>query len=630
MIENTTGLLRYTRNDKDYAPNDTSKIGHYFLIALLLFQVGCTSRPPARTVGQKMDGILQEGAAENHIIERAGPAKLNMTDNVKNALMPNLLATEQRRNLPKLEKRFDVFADQVPAQTFFLSLAQDTPYNIAVHPSVTGNISLQLKKVTMMEVLETTRTLYGYDFRQIRDKIDILPATLQTRAFPINYLDLQRGGSSAIRVTAGGLSSSSGSGSSSNSGGAFQSSTTNGTQGTGSAPIINSKIETTSTSDFWSELKVSLETIIGGGEGRKVAISPHASLVVVQAMPDELRKVEDFLAKAELSLNRQVILDAKILEVQLLDSFQAGINWASIGKRFRVAEFGGDVAANQLTTDATFPFLNTNSITDTKTFTNPTGFDAALNPGAFGGVFALALNYRDLTSFVELLGAQGKVKVLSSPRVSTMNNQKALIKVGTDKFFITNVTTNTTTAANGITSNFPTVTFDSFFSGIALDVTPQISNIDEVTLHIHPTISDVVDDTKTFTLNGTTQSVPLAASHVRESDSIVRAKNGQMVIIGGLMQDKQFDLKEGVPILKDLPIVGNMFRHRSKNGLKSELVILLRPIVVGNKTWGEQLDEEADRMLKINQEIINEDNKYKCQGRGCNYLNQEIINDQHK
>jgi MSHA biogenesis protein MshL len=578
----------------------------FLVVTFLLGNGGCSSSPASRTTSEKMAAVIEKATDENHAIERQ--AFPNMASSVKNALMPNMLATQERRHLPKVEKRFDVFAEEVPAKTFFLSLAQDTPYNIAVHPDVSGKISLQLKKVTLFEVLETLRTMYGYDFKQMRQRIEISPAVLQTRAFQINYLDLQRGGKSQIRVAAGGLNSNN----QSNGG----TGSTN-PQNNNSTPILNSSIETNTNSDFWGELKNSLETIIGGGAGRKVAISPHSSLVVVQAMPDELRKVEEFLAKAELSLNRQVILDAKILEVQLHDGFQAGINWASIGRRFRMAQFNGTSINTAIGMDESLPLDSTNLLNNTRNFTGPDGLDTELNPGSFGGVFALALNYKDLSAFVELLSSQGKVQVLSSPRVSTMNNQKALIKVGTDKFFITNVTTNTTTAANGSTSNFPTVTFDSFFSGIALDVTPQISSLDEVTLHIHPTISDVVDDTKSFTLNGTSQSVPLAASHVRESDSVIRAKNGQMVIIGGLMQDKVTDLKQGVPVLKDLPLLGNIFRHRVKTNAKSELVILLRPTVVANKTWGDTMDEERERIHKLNQEVMNEENKYHCKGNGC-------------
>lgn len=228
------------------------------------------------------------------------------------------------------EKRFDIVADQVPAQTFFLSLVEDTHYNITVHPLVQGKISLQLKKVTIPQILETIQNVYGFDYRQTAQGIEILPATLQTRAFPVNYLDISRNGKSSLQVSASSLSAE--------------------------AADASSEVKTNSTSDFWKELRTAVETIIGSAEGRKVAISPLSSLIIVQAMPDELRRVEDFLKKAQLSLNRQVILEAKIIEVQLNEAYQAGINWGLISGRLSAAQMGSSEVINGIgATGGNFP-----------------------------------------------------------------------------------------------------------------------------------------------------------------------------------------------------------------------------------------------------------------------------------
>lgn len=603
-----------------------TKIVRLIAISSLLTLVGCQLSVEKRR--SSMDAIqleLQEAKERNQFISKKG--SLRLPDEIRAALMPNPQGSVGK-NIPLLEKRFDLFADQVPSRTFFLSLVEDTPYNITVHPNVEGKISLQLKKVSIPEVLETVRNVYGYDFRQTTQGIEVLPATLQTRSFHVNYLDVNRGGQSETQVSAGTLKSSTSSSSGSSSSGSANTSSSasdsssqsgGGSSGSGSSggQGINSKITTRSKADFWSELQIAVEAIIGTGEGRKVAISPLSSLIVVQAMPDELKKVEEFLKSAELSLNRQVILEAKIIEVELNDSFQAGINWSLVNGRIQSTLFGGDVIRNGIGQGSSFPIPEGGSSSPINVQPGKAASNAANNVNPFGGIFALTTNFRNLGAFIESLGAQGKVHVLSSPRVSTMNNQKALIKVGSDRFFVTNVST-TSTATTATTAQ-PTsnVTFDSFFSGIALDVTPQVNENGVVTLHIHPTISSVEDDTKNITVNGQSQSYPLAKSSVRESDNMVQARNGEMVIIGGLMQNQTSDLKEGIPILKDLPLLGNAFRHTVQTTKKSELVILLRPIVVESKTWANKLDETSDRFRRLEEEEARDENKFHCKGPNC-------------
>jgi MSHA biogenesis protein MshL len=218
---------------------------------------------------------------------------------------------------------------------------------------------------------------------------------------------------------------------------------------------------------------------------------------------------------------------------------------------------------------------------------------------AFGGVFTLALELGDFTSFIELLKTQGNVQILSSPRVSTMNNQKAVIKVGSDEFFVTEIETQNVTSATA-TTIAPDITLTPFFSGIALDVTPQISESGEVTLHVHPSISEVVDQQKTVIIGNIQQQLPLALSTVRETDSIVRAKSGQVVVIGGLMQDVIDDRDAKTPVAGDIPLLGNLFKHKKHNTVKSELVILLRPIVVeDNAQWRGELEKSAEYIKRV-------------------------------
>ncbi len=184
--------------------------------------------------------------------------------------------------------------------------------------------------------------------------------------------------------------------------------------------------------------------------------------------------------------------------------------------------------------------------------------------------------------------------MLSSPRVSTMHNQKAVIKAGSDEFFVTGVSSNTTTGT--ATTTTVDVELTPFFSGVALDVTPQISDDGDVLMHIHPTVSDVTDQQKELSVRGQTDSLPLALSQIRESDSIVRAHSGQVIVIGGLMRQTRHEQDYKTPLLGDIPGLGKLFRSERKQNSTVELVILLRPLVVDDNAWPQIVKDETDRV----------------------------------
>jgi MSHA biogenesis protein MshL len=513
-------------------------------------------------------------------------AQHQVPDNISQALLGNGGSAQD----PVEEtQRFDISVHSVPARAFFLGLVADAGVNVVAHPEIEGVISLDLNDVSVEEVLDVVRDVYGYEYRYRNGIYSIYPRKLRTEIFPINYLDVQRVGVTDTSVLIGNINSNSSGGSrggnqgsQSNSGSSEQSANLLGYldsagEGDGEGISPGSRVQTLSKTDFWNNLHKTLVGIIGGeADGRMVMANAQSGMVVVRALPRELSVIREFLERSELSVKRQVVLETKILEVQLNDNYESGINWGAISGELTLQN---TVAGEDSISEVLFG-----------------------NSGSAETFFSSVLQVTDLSKLVSLLDRQGNVQVLSSPRISTVNNQKALIRVGSDEFFVTGISNSTTANAAAVTST-PDIELGSFFSGISLDVTPQIADNGEVILHVHPIVSTVQDQLKEIQVGDDNFSLPLALRDVRESDSIVRASSGQVVVLGGLMQESSsgVDTKRG--FLGNIPVVNVLFKHKKKVAVKTELVILMRPIVVDNDAWQEELRRGAERMGLITDEV---------------------------
>ncbi len=544
----------------------------------MLLLAGCAAPDSKIQAGDSIRNTMNQAAQNQKSVQPSKP------DAVNNALLPPLAAGMPLLDSKSLDTKFDLTVNNTPASQVFMSIVSGTRYSMLLNPDVSGNISLNLKDVTVFDALEAIREMYGYDYKIEGTRIYIQPLTLQTRIFQVNYLTGDRKGNSSLRVISGSVSDNP---MASNMPGAVPGMMPSsvplptGASGAG-ASQESSKVTMTNNSDFWEELQKSLVAIVGTDKGRSVVISPMSGVIVVRAMPDELRNIAAFLKASQISVERQVVLEAKIVDVQLSDSYQSGVNWGAF-KNGPNSSF----SAGQISPGATV--ANSGTLTNGLTTVSPGNLSVApsVPPGQTAGtLFGLAFQTSNFASLLNFLETQGSVQVLSSPRIATLNNQKAVLKVGTDDFFVTNVSTGILTTGVTTTS-IPNVTLQPFFSGIALDVMPSIDDNGDIILHVHPSVSQVTTVTKVVDLGGSNGSIsmPLASSAVSETDSIVRTRNGQIVAIGGLMSQNSTKEDSGLPGMPK-----SVFGQTSQQNAKRELVILLKATIIGSdRDWSEDI-----------------------------------------
>lgn len=547
---------------------------HLCLISAAVLTAGCTSYRHPEPV-QAKDALRHAMTEQNK-----GGALTSVPKSVQSELL-QLNRPPQAISMP--EPRLRIAAHDVDAVEFFGSLFKGSRYSVAVHPGVAGQISVELKDVTLTEVLAVVGDMYGFDVQRKGNVFHVYPAGLRTETIPVNYLMMSRRGLSRTSVSTGGVTANDNNGNSNsfdNANNSTNNSTSNrSSNGNSNSDSNGTRIETDTNSDYWTDLRDTLQTLIGSGDGRAVITSPQAGLVTIRAYPKELKAVREFLNQSESHLKRQVVLEARILEVALNEGYEQGVDWSGLSASWdgnKGITGGGSAAPSQLPTTPNQIF------------------------SALGGGAGFKISDGNFNVAVNLLKTQGDVNTLSSPRVTATNNQKAVIKVGTDEYFVTNASTTITTNSSGVSDKTPNVELTPFFSGIALDVTPQIDEEGKVLLHIHPSVIDTEEQNKVIDM-GTTGGkleLPLAKSSIRESDTVVQANNGDIIVIGGLMKTDKQEIVSKVPLLGDIPWVGEAFTNRRESTKKVELVILLKPTVVEKDTWQNELQRSSELLDK--------------------------------
>jgi general secretion pathway protein D len=441
----------------------------------------------------------------------------------------------------------------VPVDELLFALARDAKLNIDIHPKIEGNVTINAINQTLPQMLERIAKQVNLRYQIDGKLMTISPDLPYLRLYKVNYVNMSRESTSQITVatqiesTGGGINQSGGSGSSGSSG---------QSGGNNSTTLITNK----SNNRFWETLEKNILAILVGGDTtnpretketikNKVIVNSESGIMTVRATHKQHKEIQRLLDQVLISAQRQVLIEVTIAEVQLGDKYQAGIDWQRIDGDFTYAQ--SMMGVNLEST----PFYSFS-------YTNP--------DSKFGNIFAK----------MRLLEQFGTVKVLSSPKIMALNNQTAILKVVDNIVYFTtevNITSNENLSREIFTTEINTVPV-----GFVMSVTPQISENDVVILNIRPTISRIIgfkdDPNPVLAQAGTTSKIP--EIQVREIESIMKINNGDIAVIGGLMQDVTDQNTRSIPVLSQIPLIGDLFTYREDKYTKTELVIFLRPVVV--------------------------------------------------
>ncbi|HMM46432.1 MAG TPA: secretin N-terminal domain-containing protein [Thiobacillaceae bacterium] len=524
---------------------------------------------------------------------------------------------------------YTVVVNEVPVKDLLFSIARDTQYNIDLHPGISGKVSLNAVQEPLPAILDRIARQAGLRYEMNGRTVSIMPDTPYVRTYAVNYVNVARNMTSSVGVAAQIASTGSGTGVA---GGGLGTMGTGSSSGFGTAGGGNSSTTTVSSkseNDLWAVLADNIRTILAGtravtqsgeeraarldaeraarservsqaeaaskagagaadlfstafagagaGDGQHdVAVNPVAGTVAVLGTARQQELVQQYLDRVMQSAQRQVLIEATIVEVTLKDQYRAGIDWSkalqgTTGWTINTVGAGTSAFAGALA-----PFVQA-------TYTNPgsNGFSAA----------------------IDLLESYGDARVLSSPKLMALNNQTALLKVVNNLVYFSIDVQAGTTSATGVvlTPSTYTTTAHTVPVGIVMSVTPQISDHGQVSLTVRPTITrkvgEVADPNPALGIgsNRITNAVPLI--QVREMESLLQVRSGQTVILGGLIQDDSNRARDGVPGLSRPEGFGALFGQHERSDSQTELVIFLRPIVVSDPTLEGEALGRFERLL---------------------------------
>jgi MSHA type pilus biogenesis protein MshL len=449
-------------------------------------------------------------------------------------------------------RRYTLVMAGADARELFLSLARENDFNLVLSPEVSGTVTMDIKEATAEELMDEVCGMLGCRAVFGGNTVRVAPEKRATRVFPVDYLLTGRTGSGSLMAS---TSTSGGGGGGGSAGG-----TSAGSSTTSSESQSTNTIVTEEKGDFWGGLAEEIGALLSPGGG-KVVVNRTSGTVTVTDYMANVEQVERYLRMIEARVRTGVVIETRIMEVTLDDSTKYGIDWTALPDLSSVSLSGslagGATAAQRLSTGATtFQF------------------------GVAGSKF---------NAFLDAQAQAGNLNVLSAPKVSTLNNQKAIIRIGRqDIFFRAVVTPASTTSAA-----FTTFTPDSVTEGIILSVTPQVGQDGRIMLAIHPTITEKVGEAVAPDKN----TAPIL--DVREANTVVTVADGETVFIGGMMQERTQGTVKSVPLLGDIPYLGALFRSNEQVKKKTELVILISPRIVRSGEGAEIAERERERLRSL-------------------------------
>lgn len=462
------------------------------------------------------------------------PSPLNEKIQTKPPDIPSPVAFQADTEKKAIRDTQDLYSfslREADVKDILRAIARQTDYNVVIAPDVKGVATVDLKQVTLPKALEYILEPLGYSFKIEDRTIYVTKPKIETKIFYLNYIAFKKKATSTVTWRSGGEVSQQGG---STPAGAYNETTQE------KAIAIVSESE----SDIFKHLEDNLKNILSA-EGRYM-VNRQAFFIMVSDYPDRVNRVKTLIEAMEGVIHKQVMIEAKIIEVILSDSFQAGVNWqlvqASIGSFAKISASQNIVPIPTPSTPVFRFFVGSNE----------------------SGQLDIA------NTFIDILSKQGEIKVVSNPKIQTLNNQRAVIKDTRQLVYF-----NSQQSGGGVDANaIATYTTQFMNTGIILDVLPQIDENRNIVLSIHPSYS-LLDGYEPNPAGG---RVPLIST--RETDTVVKLKDGETVIIGGLIYETKNNTSQGIPGLKDVPLLGPLFRFNSEENTRRELVIFLTPKII--------------------------------------------------
>lgn len=499
---------------------------------------------------------------------------------------------------------YTVVVNAVKVQELLFALARDAKLNVDIHSGISGVVTLNAIDQTLPQLLSRIAKQVDMRWELEGPNLVVMPDSPYLHIYRIDYVNMER-------LVAGAVGVSSQIGSIAGAGGGAGGAAAGGVGGAAGANGSITTVRNTSNNKFWATLESNIKDILhetdkilpGGGapqpanvqappgapgaapaaaapnvsfrEAASVIINPEASVIIVRATSRQHEKIQEFLDQVLTNVKRQVLIEATIAEVQLNNQYQQGIDWSALRTRGLTTYSGNQVSGGSVTTGPLLPpnppvggTITGQGLPSTPSF-----------PNIFTFAFAQGGN---IAGVLQLLESFGNVRVLSSPKLSVLNNQTALLRVVDNLVYFNVQASQTTTGTTGsqvltaVTTTPVTVPV-----GFVMNVTPQISDDDTILLNVKPSTTRLikyVTDPNPSIPPGIPNLVPQL--RMREMESLIKVNSGQMAVLGGLIEDSVNDIEDTIPIINSIPILGSLFSSRNRNNTKTELVVFLRPIVV--------------------------------------------------